>query len=346
MLSPDARDRMEYFDKFAKPHLFESLRYRSLGVQIFWAAQAALFAAWAASHNVALIFFGLTACISYWLYDERNRYFMIAIHKMGEEFADKYFFPCDADGRPVDGIHVRIGKSIQRSGRFRDLRSHTVAIRFLLISTALAWVIIGLAQLHLNQTQGSGGHMPFDGTVQNWSNVASIVTAAAATITMLFLIWYTIETSRLRKAAQRQNSIPFMPIVVVDIAPMNAQGGHLTLGEPAIRNIGSGPAFQIELQTLRLGEHEIRFAVVALVERDKPAKLDYTIWQGGQTSGFSKRSVLLQSVLSGSETRLELPLVITFRDMAGTRYGSRAVIVYDPMAKEIKTEYGSTTELP
>jgi hypothetical protein len=352
MLTPDEKERLEYFEKFVKPHQFEALRYRSIGIQVFWAAQAALFAAWAASHNVALIWFGLAACISFWLFDERNRFFILTVHEWGEQFADKHFFPCK-DGEPLDGVHVRFGRSMKKY----PFKSHTFAIRLLLVASGLAWLVIGFGQLQSKQSRPSS--MPVNSTFPHWSEVAALVTAIATTVTMAFLIWYAVETYRLRKASQRQNEIavdlwktaqrqsriPFIPIVVVYVAPEKAQGGHLTLDDPAIRNIGNGPAFQVEIQTLQIGAYEVRFTVVPLVERDKSIKLDYTIWQDGQTAEFPRGSVLLQSVISANETRLELPLVITFRDMAGNRYCSRPTIVYDPMAKEIRTEYGNTAEL-
>lgn len=69
--------------------------------------------------------------------------------------------------------------------------------------------------------------------------VASIATAVATTVTLAVLIWYTIETHRLRKESQRQNEIALLPLVVVE-EPYEEHPDAF-----GIRNIGRGPAFQV-----------------------------------------------------------------------------------------------------
>ena len=56
------------------------------------------------------------------------------------------------------------------------------------------------------------------------------------------LVWYTIETARLRRAAQKQNSISLLPIVELSI--------DACANTFKIRNIGRGPAFNVAIQHL------------------------------------------------------------------------------------------------
>jgi hypothetical protein len=78
--------------------------------------------------------------------------------------------------------------------------------------------------------------------------VASIVTAGATTVTLAVLIWYTIETHKLRKAAQRQNESALLPIVVIEEPSQDDPEAFV------IRNIGKGPAFQVSASAKTLGK--------------------------------------------------------------------------------------------
>lgn len=69
--------------------------------------------------------------------------------------------------------------------------------------------------------------------------VASIATAIAATLSLPVLVWYTIETFRLRKEAKRQNELALRPLVVIE-----EPSGH-ERESFVIRNIGKGPALQV-----------------------------------------------------------------------------------------------------
>src|SRR6266571_6025169 len=69
--------------------------------------------------------------------------------------------------------------------------------------------------------------------------IASIVTAGATSVTLAVLIWYTIETHKLRREAQRQNESALLPIVVIEEPPQDNPDAFI------IRNIGKGPAFQV-----------------------------------------------------------------------------------------------------
>jgi hypothetical protein len=65
--------------------------------------------------------------------------------------------------------------------------------------------------------------------------------------TLIVLICYTVETYRLRQAAQRQTELPYMPIVVLELQSKRATPGQrMALEEPVLRNIGFGPAFDVQ----------------------------------------------------------------------------------------------------
>jgi hypothetical protein len=80
----------------------------------------------------------------------------------------------------------------------------------------------------------------------------------AVVLTLGFLVWYTVETFWLRKAAQQQNEHSTMPIV-------SFQSSYTVTGQPinvsllAIRNMGSGPAFNVEIKPLAIGDKSAFF---------------------------------------------------------------------------------------
>jgi hypothetical protein len=85
---------------------------------------------------------------------------------------------------------------------------------------------------------------------------AQVVVALATVVTLIFLIVYTVETRRLRLAAQsqvaeaqRQTQLSRMPLVVVDYGfHAKGEGGEFRM--PVIRNVGPGPAFNVNIEGL------------------------------------------------------------------------------------------------
>src|SRR5260370_39247063 len=87
--------------------------------------------------------------------------------------------------------------------------------------------------------------------------IASIVTTAVTTATLIVLIWYTVETQRLRREAQRQNENSTMPIVMFQ--SVYVRGQNITVSRPVIRNLGSGPAFNVSVSPITLSGRTVTF---------------------------------------------------------------------------------------
>lgn len=141
MMTDDEKAKLDYFQKHALPWQIEHIKFRAIGIQIFVAAQAGLFAAWATkpSHIFAII--GILACLSFWFWDSRNRYIINQVHIWGQKLADRHFFECDTNGNPKDGVHVAFAKTLSESGKCCITPSHTLAIRVLLLPIAVAWLL-------------------------------------------------------------------------------------------------------------------------------------------------------------------------------------------------------------
>ena len=133
--------KLEYFRSHVQPHLTEALRFRTIGVQTFVAAQAFLFGAWAASRHAAVAVFGIASSLAFFLWDERSRFLMLLVHELGRSFADDKLF-AETD-RKVLGIHYRMDQTLRASGSFRHFRSLTAGIRILVVGALLAWLFVG-----------------------------------------------------------------------------------------------------------------------------------------------------------------------------------------------------------
>jgi hypothetical protein len=133
----DEKRRLDYFREHVVPWQMEHIKLRAIGLQFFIPVQGVLFGAWHVSKLWVVAVFGIISCISIFLWDERNRYIIGRVHHWGQQFADKV-----VEGVGEHGVYHTFGALLERSGHFRALRSHTVAIRLLLVSTVLLWVLL------------------------------------------------------------------------------------------------------------------------------------------------------------------------------------------------------------
>jgi hypothetical protein len=162
-----------------------------------------------------------------------------------------------------------------------------------------------------------------------------------ATVAATFvLIWYTIETHRLRRDAEKQNEISGMPIVALRLS-----SGERRLGEPltlvfqSLRNIGNEPAFNIDVTPIQRAPFEVRFESIHLLEPKDSLGLQYTILQDAITSGLSKMSVWLESVIETGQLGSEMAISVSYSDASGKRYRSDHLVQFDAAAKTITTVF-------
>lgn len=145
-MNDDDRARLDYFQKHALPWQIEHMKFRAIGLQIFIPIQGVLFGAWGVSKSWPIPCFGIACCVCLFLWDQRTRFIIGRVHEWGRQLADRHFFPLDGAGKPTDGVHVVFGASLDKSGRVVptpiSCQSHTVAIRILLLTAAIIWILI------------------------------------------------------------------------------------------------------------------------------------------------------------------------------------------------------------
>jgi len=171
-------------------------------------------------------------------------------------------------------------------------------------------------------------------------SVLQQIQAGATVAATLVLIWYTIETQRLRRAAEKQNEISGMPIVALRLASGERRlGESLTLEFESLRNIGNGPAFNIDVTPIQEAPFEVRFDPIRLLEPKDSQRLVYTVLQDSLTSGFSKTSMWLESVIETGQLGSEMAIRVSYSDASGKRYRSDHVIQFDAVAMTITTVF-------
>lgn len=136
----DEQLQIEYFQKHVVPWLIGHLTMRSTGLQIFTAIQGGLIVAWATRPYWALPLLGLTGCLSFIMWDRRNRFIFSKLHELGEQTVDRKVFGVAADGRARAGLHRMSVDALSRSGRLLPSASHTWAIRTIVIVSVVLWM--------------------------------------------------------------------------------------------------------------------------------------------------------------------------------------------------------------
>ena len=158
-----------------------------------------------------------------------------------------------------------------------------------------------------------------------------ILTAA----TLLVLIWYTIETYKLRKAAQAQVETATMPMVVFQSCTVEVEKPYgIGSGEvyrPLVRNLGTGPAFNVIIQPIQVADRVADFefprmlapreeqfvAICGLI--DAPT--------GGSGKIRDKRS--FQGALQACKDRTSTKGVISYTSASGKRFQTIFTILHN-----------------
>jgi outer membrane cobalamin receptor len=104
--------------------------------------------------------------------------------------------------------------------------------------------------------------------------ILAVLTLFVLTVTLGVLIWYTFETSKLRRIAEGQQRSSIMPIINLELEQA-----------PRVRNTGYGPAFNVEIQPIKGKEYEVGFNPVGMVTQNSVELVHSEGIQNGQPMG-------------------------------------------------------------
>jgi hypothetical protein len=151
--------------------------------------------------------------------------------------------------------------------------------------------------------------------------------------TLLVLIWYTVETYRLRKAAQAQVESGMMPMVVFQFCRVKQEthNGFQWENRPVVRNLGAGPAFNVSIRPVPVGDKAAEFEFPRMLApaeeqfvaicglRDKEA------FDGGRVRTTRPFLTALQSCKDRTSTRG----CITYTSAIGKTFATMFTILHD-----------------
>lgn len=164
-------------------------------------------------------------------------------------------------------------------------------------------------------------------------------------ITAIFLFYYTIETLRIRKVAERQYRASFRPaIVVVCYQNFEVQGAwKLGLEKIALRNIGVGPALNVQMEILKYRHYTAEFQRIDFIPGGKEEVLSIFSMKDGTPSGLARHVINFEAMLlSNKDTAdvVDLPIRISFEDLAGNHCETRATLQINPVPGVLAVKYG------
>jgi hypothetical protein len=174
--------------------------------------------------------------------------------------------------------------------------------------------------------------------VQRLATISTLVAAICGLIGIIVLIVYTKETFLLRKTAERQLEASEKPVLLFGLSSTDFQSGKpIALLEPTIRNIGSGPAFNVVIEPTTSDGVEVQFRLpnVPCIEGKQQIPATPFITQDGQTNGMSGSLSLLADLIQ--RDKFSMIVAVKFDSISGKTYRSRNRVRYDPMEKLVSS---------
>jgi hypothetical protein len=205
-----------------------------------------------------------------------------------------------------------------------------------IVTAIAALFVLGLPLAYIRWTVG----IP-DAVIQRHSQLATVAAALGGVIGVLVLVFYTKETYLLRKAAEGQTENSVKPVVLLDIASIDVPlGTPMRLKQPAVENVGTGPAFNVTVKPLIGTDVRVTFTTVRLIPAQQQQALDFTITQNDTVNGMAKNLALLGDLFQRSDTLPErIAAVVEFDSITGKRYRTVHEINKNVPAKTVATSY-------
>lgn len=110
----------------------------------------------------------------------------------------------------------------------------------------------------------------------------------------------------------------------------------MALEEPVLRNIGFGPAFDVQTDKVQGTDFEVVFEEEPVIRKDETKVAKFKAVHQGQPTGMSSTTALLSHLIE-SQGQAEMPVSITYADASGKRYRSKQVVRYDAASRAAST---------
>ena len=165
---------------------------------------------------------------------------------------------------------------------------------------------------------------------------------------VIIMAWATWETYEMRKTSQEQTIKSSLPFVVLDI---KSKKWSETI--PILKNVGYGPALNIEISDIKNREFKLSFKRVSGLENSGEVILQFDIWDttGISKTNFPNDSTTFNSYLSyrGQHFMGRTPgnnlgtIDINYEDLTGNKYFVRQELYFDIVDNRM---YAKVVEYP
>jgi len=153
--------------------------------------------------------------------------------------------------------------------------------------------------------------------VFDWIGLGAIV------LTLAVLVWYTIETYYLRIAAVRQLDVASTPILM--IAPV-ARESESTSADITIRNVGTGPAFNISVKAADLPNGATLIIDYTDVLAGQETQKIVMLLRIGNESYPINNQADINGLLRQGHLHCPIAVTITYTSTAGKHYRTKMSI--------------------
>lgn len=176
--------------------------------------------------------------------------------------------------------------------------------------------------------------------LQRFGNIGTSVAAVAGFVGLLVLIVYTRETFLLRKTAEDQNETNIKPVVTLDVSTIEVGLGQpLSFAPLRLKNIGTGPAFNVKAKPIVGNGVEMRIRDVPLLGANESCVIAFTILQAGQPCANSLEEPLLREHLERGNFPQQMTVELKCDGLSGRRYRTLHEITYAPHARAVRTSF-------
>lgn len=199
---------------------------------------------------------------------------------------------------------------------------------------------IAIGLLFLVSVLAYGQSLTGDAAIQRFIAISTAVAAVGGFLAFVILVFYTIETRLLRKAAEEQLEGTIKPVLLFEISSAErGLGAAMNLTTFHIKNIGFGPAFNVTVAPLVGKGVQLEIENIPLVESNDTKPIDWSIVQNGQRNGMSKRPSLLAHHITEGNFPAAMSVSLEFRGLSGKVYRTIHELRYDALEKRVWTEF-------
>ena len=154
------------------------------------------------------------------------------------------------------------------------------------------------------------------------------------------LVFYTIETRLLRQATEQQLEGGIKPVVLLEISSKDRElGAAVNLTTFHLKNIGSGPAFNVRVAPIVGDGVRLDIGEIPLIESDDTKSFYPDVAQDGERNGMSMRPALLAHLICQGKFPYKMPVTVECRGLSGKPYRTCHELRYDPREQRVWTDF-------